>query len=550
MTEGHKAAPARAMLRAVNMTDADFAKPLIGIASGWSTITPCNSHLNELAQESEKGAFEGGCFPQTFGTITVSDGISMGHEGMKYSLVSREVIADSIEVVGSAQRFDGLVAIGGCDKNMPGALIGLCRLNIPALFVYGGTILPGSLCGRDIDIVSIFEAVGRYQAGSIGEQELGAVEREACPGAGSCGGMYTANTMSAAIEAMGMSLPYSACLPAVSAKKRIEARQAGLQLHKMIELGLTPKKIITRASLDNAIRVVLALGGSTNAVLHLLAIADALDIPLKIDDFDTLAKSTPQLADLKPSGRYVAADFAQIGGVPSLMKYMLGEKLLDGSALTCLGVTLAEYLENVPALDFARQDVIRPLSKPIKDQGPFAILKGNLATAGCVAKVCGLEVFQHEGKAKVFDSELEAYQAIEQGSIEAGDVLIIRYEGPKGGPGMQEMLSVTAALVGRGLGGKVALLTDGRFSGGSYGLVIGHIAPEAYDGGNIALVQNGDLVKISIAERSIELLVSSKELAQRRTAWVRPDDGYKRGVLAKYRRSVSCSSLGAITDKE
>jgi len=548
VTEGHKAAPARAMLRATGMNDADMHKPLIGIASGWSDITPCNYHLKDLAKASDRGVYEAGGFPQTFGTITVSDGISMGHEGMKFSLVSREVIADSIEVVSSAQCFDGLIAIGGCDKNMPGAMIGLARLNIPSIFVYGGTIMPGSLGGQDIDIVSIFEAVGRFQAGKITEEELLAVEKNACPGPGSCGGMYTANTMASAIEAMGMSLPGGACLPAVQIKKSIEARHAAMQVLQLLKASITPSRIITKKSLENAITVALALGGSTNLVLHLLAIASSVEVDLNIDDFGRLSDKIPHLADLKPSGRYVAADFQRVGGVPAFMKYLLRLGFLHGDCLTCTGKTLAENLEVVNEIDFANQDVIRPVEKSFRETGPLVILKGNLSPEGCVAKVSGLKVTEFEGKVKVFDGEVAAFTAIQNKEVQAGDALIIRYEGPKGGPGMQEMLSVTAALVGQGLGESVALLTDGRFSGGTHGLVIGHIAPEAQVGGLIALLEDGDTVRISVERKLLEVDLSDAEIERRRKNWQPIKSKYTRGVLSKYRHTVSSSSLGAVTD--
>ncbi len=548
MTEGDKAAAARAMLRAVGMTDEDFEKPIIGVASGWSTITPCNYHINALADQAIKGIAEGGGFGQIFGTITVSDGISMGHEGMKFSLVSREVIADSIETVGSAQRFDGLVAIGGCDKNMPGAIIGMARLNIPAIFVYGGTILPGNHNGQDIDIVSIFEAVGKYQSGKISQEEFKAIEKAACPGPGSCGGMYTANTMASAIEAMGLSLPSGACVPAVDIKKAIECREAGKQVIKLLELGLTPQKIVTKKSLENAITVALALGGSTNLVLHLLAIASSLEINLTIDDFGRLADKTPHLADLKPSGQYVAADLDRVGGIPCLMKYLLNKGFLHGDTLTCTGKTLAENLESVKEMEFEKQKVLMPIEKAIRSTGPLVILKGNLAPEGCVAKISGLKVTEITGPAKVFNGEVEAFTAIQAHKVQKGDVVVIRYEGPKGGPGMQEMLSVTAALMGQGLGEDVGLITDGRFSGGTHGLVVGHIAPEAQDGGPIALIQDGDTITVSAEQKLIKVHLTDAELAQRHINWKKPAIKYKRGVMAKYAAVVACSSKGAVTD--
>jgi len=550
VTTGDKSAAARAMLRSVGMQDHDFEKPLIGIASGWSTITPCNYHLGGLAQETEKGVYEAQGFPQTFGTITVSDGISMGHEGMKFSLLSREVIADSIEVVASSQRFDGVVAVGGCDKNMPGAIMGLARLKRPGIFVYGGSILPGrdQTKDKDLDIVSVFEAIGKYQKGLISKEEFENIEKNACPGPGSCGGMYTANTMASAIEAMGMSLPGGACLPAVDSRKSKEARQAGRQILELIELDLKPQDIINKKSLENAIKVILVLGGSTNAVLHILAIANTLDIDLTIDDFDRISAKTPHLADLKPSGRYVATDFERVGGIPSLLKYLLRQGLLDGSCLTCTGKSLQENLKNTPEIDFERQKIIFSLKQPLKPEGHLVILKGNLAPNGSVAKASGLKIKELTGPAKVFNSELEAFEAIQNKKIKAGDIIVIRYEGPKGGPGMQEMLSVTAALVGQGLGESVGLITDGRFSGGTRGLVVGHIAPEAQDGGNIALVQDEDLITISLSKKEISVKISEKELLKRRKNLVKPEFKYLRGVMSKYVRTVSCSSKGAVTD--
>lgn len=548
MTEGDKAAAARAMLRAVGMTDKDFTKPIIGVASGWSTITPCNYHLNHLSDEAHKGVFESGGFPQLFGTISVSDGISMGHEGMKFSLVSREVIADSIEVVSSAQRFDGLVAIGGCDKNMPGAIIGLVRMNIPAIFVYGGTILPGSHNGKDVDIVSIFEAVGKYQSGKISHEEFVAIEKASCPGPGSCGGMYTANTMASAIEVMGMSLPGGACVPAVEAKKAIESREAGFQVVKLIEKGITPSQIITKKSLENAITVAMVLGGSTNLVLHLLAIASSAEVNLTIDDFSRLSDKTPHLADLKPSGKYVAADFERAGGIPPLMKYLLKRGYIHGDALTCTGKTVAENLESVKELDFESQKIILPIEKAIRSTGPMVILKGNISPEGCVAKVSGLKVTEITGPAKVYNSEVEAFDAIQGHKVQKGDVVVIRYEGPKGGPGMQEMLSVTAALMGQGLGEDVGLLTDGRFSGGTHGLVVGHVAPEAQDGGVIAILQDGDQITISAEKKLIEVKISEDEIKARLAKWKKPAVKYKRGVMAKYAATVCSSSIGAVTD--
>ena len=548
MTEGEKRAPNRAMLRAVGFKDADFEKPIIGIASAWSDITPCNMHLNELAERSRQGIQQGQGMAQTFGMITVSDGISMGHEGMKFSLVSREVIADSIEVVASAQRFDGLVAIGGCDKNMPGALMGISRLNIPAIFVYGGTILPGKYQGKDIDIVSIFEAVGKYSSGKIGKEELKAIECAACPTAGSCGGMYTANTMASAIEALGMALPHDSCQPAVGEPKRLLAEKAGLAVIELIKKNIRPKDIMTKKAFENAITVVMALGGSTNAVLHLIAIAKSIGVKLTIEDFDRIADKVPHLADLKPSGRYVAADLDRIGGIPAVMKMLLEAKMLHGDCLTVTGKTLAENLKVAAPLS-KNQPIIRPLSNPLHPTGPMVILRGNLAPEGAVAKISGLKVIQHKGPAKVFNGEEAAFEAIQKKKIKAGDVVVIRYEGPKGGPGMREMLAITAALVGQGLGEKVGLITDGRFSGGTHGLVVGHIAPEAQVGGAIGLIQNGDLITIDGIKKKLELHVSPAELKKRKKKWKPIPNPYPKGVLGKFAYLVSSASQGAVTDE-
>lgn len=551
MTDGDKAAPARAMLRAVGMTDDDFQKPIIGIASGWSSITPCNNNIKSLAEQADKGVYEGGGFPQTFGTITVSDGISMGHDGMKYSLISREVIADSIETVSSAQCFDGLVTIGGCDKNIPGALIGMCRLDIPSIFVYGGTILPGACpVVGPVDIVSIFEAVGKYKAGKISREEFIEIENTACPGPGSCGGMYTANTMASAVEAMGMSLLGGACVPAVDTKKSIEARLAAKQVIELVKQGITPSQIITKESLENAITVVYALGGSTNVVLHLLAIASSIGVDLTIDDFDRMSDKVGHIANLKPSGRYVAADFERIGGLPKFMKYLLQKGLLHGDCMTCSGMSLAESLLPVGELDFETQDIIMPLEKAYRETSHIRILKGNLASEGSVAKVSGLKQTTITGPAQVFDSEVEAFDAIQREEISKGDVIVIRYEGPKGGPGMQEMLSVTAALMGQGLGEDVGLITDGRFSGGTHGLVVGHVAPEAAVGGLIALVETGDMITLSAESKLIHVELSDEEISARRAKWTpkQPKAKYQRGIAAKYAKTVSSASSGAVTD--
>ncbi|MFA5820763.1 MAG: dihydroxy-acid dehydratase, partial [Candidatus Gracilibacteria bacterium] len=504
MTEGVSRAPNRAMLRAVGFKDEDFEKPIIGISNPWSQITPCNMHLDKLAFEVQEGTKIGGGVSQIFGTITVSDGISMGHEGMKYSLVSREVIADSIEVVTGAQRFDGLVCIGGCDKNMPGSLIAISRMNIPSIFIYGGTIMPGKHNGKDIDIVSIFEAVGQFQSGKIDQKELKDIECNACPGPGSCGGMYTANTMSSAIEAMGMSLPNGSTAPGISDEKHDECCRAGKQVVELIKKNITPRDIMTKKAFENAITVVMALGGSTNAILHLLAIAHSIGVDLTLEDFDRISDKSPQLTDMKPGGKYVTVDLHRAGGLPVIMKVLLEAGLLHGDCLTVTGKTVAENLANVK-LPSPNQDVIHTLKNPIMKTGPLVILRGNLAPEGAVAKVKGLKVFDHEGPAKIFDSEEETFEAIENNKIKAGDTIVIRYEGPKGGPGMREMLAVTSALVGKGLGDSVGLLTDGRFSGGTHGLVIGHVAPEAFVGGPIALIQNGDIIRIDSKKKLLEV---------------------------------------------
>lgn len=548
ITAGVERTPNRAMLRAVGFGDDDFAKPIIGIANAHSTITPCNARLNELAQRAETAVRAAGGMPQTFGTITVSDGISMGTEGMKYSLVSREVIADSIETVCNAQCVDGVVAIGGCDKNMPGALIAIARLDIPAVFVYGGTIKPGHYKGEDLTVVSAFEAVGRYSAHTLSEADLLEVERRACPGAGACGGMFTANTMSSAIEAMGMSLPYSSTMAAEDAEKGASAARSAEVLVDAVRRDRRPRAILTRHALENAIAVVMALGGSTNAVLHLLAIAHAAGVPLTIDDFEVQRRHVPVLCDLKPSGRFVATDLHRAGGVPQVMKVLLAHGALHGDALTISGETVAEVLRDVPAEPRRDQDVIRPWSRPLYPEGHLAILRGNLATEGAVAKVTGIKHRAITGPARVFDCEEDALGAILAGRIKPGDVVVIRYEGPKGGPGMREMLSPTSAIIGAGLGDAVGLITDGRFSGGTYGLVVGHVAPEAAVGGTIALVQDGDAITIDAERLRLELDVAEAELGRRRAAWQPRPPRYTAGVLAKYARLVSSASVGAVTD--
>lgn len=548
VTQGVQRTPNRAMLRAVGFGDKDFTKPIVGIANGYSTITPCNMGINDLAQKAEIGIKEAGAMPQVFGTITVSDGISMGTEGMKYSLVSREVIADSIETACNGQSMDGVLAIGGCDKNMPGAMIAIARMNIPAIFVYGGTIKPGHHNGRDLTVVSAFEAVGQYSAGKIDEKELVEVERKACPGAGACGGMYTANTMSSAFEVMGMSLPYSSTMAAEDAEKAESAEKSAQVLVEAIRKQLLPRQILTRKAFENAIAVIMAIGGSTNAVLHLLAIAHAAGVELTLDDFEVIRGKVPVLCDLKPSGHYVATDLHQAGGIPQVMKMLLDRGLLHGDALTITGQTIAEVLADVPSEPRPDQEVIRPWNNPLYAQGHLAILKGNLATEGAVAKITGVKKPQITGPARVFESEEACLDAILAGKIQAGDVIVIRYEGPKGGPGMREMLAPTSAIIGAGLGDSVGLITDGRFSGGTYGMVVGHVAPEAAVGGTIALVQEGDSITIDANNRLLQVNVSEQELAQRRANWQPPKARYTTGVLAKYAKLVASSSVGAVTD--
>jgi dihydroxy-acid dehydratase len=548
VTQGVERSPNRSMLRAVGFRDDDFAKPIIGIANGYSTITPCNVGLDGLTSRAEAASRESGAMPQTFGTITVSDGISMGTEGMKYSLVSREVIADSIETAVQAQRMDGVIAIGGCDKNMPGALMALARMNIPAIFVYGGTIKPGRYKGRDLTVVSAFEAVGEFTAGKIGEEDLFGVERNACPGAGSCGGMFTANTMSSAIEAMGMSLMYSSTMAAEDHEKHESAAESARVLVHALRDNRLPSDIITRKSLENAISVVMAVGGSTNAVLHLLAIAHAARVPLAIDDFETIRRRVPVLCDLKPSGRYVTTDLHRAGGVPQVMRMLLDHDLLHADCVTITGQTIAEVLAAVPHQPRADQDVIRAWESPLYPCGHLAILKGNLATEGAVAKITGLKTPKITGPARVFDSEEEAMRAILARQIRSGDVLVIRYEGPKGGPGMREMLSPTSALIGQGHAEDVGLVTDGRFSGGTYGMVVGHVAPEAAVGGTIALVDEGDSITIDSERRLLQLDVADSEIAARRARWKAPPPRYTTGVMAKYAKLVTSASRGAVTE--
>ncbi|MBY0228629.1 MAG: dihydroxy-acid dehydratase [Gemmataceae bacterium] len=547
-TGGPNRAPNRAMLRAVGFHDEDFSRPLVGVASLHSDITPCNAHLDRLARKAIEGVRAAGGVPQVYGAPTASDGIMMGHQGMRYSLVSREVIADSLEVVSGGMNHDGLLALGGCDKNMPGCLMAMARLNIPSIFVYGGSILPGvGDEGEPLDIVSIFEAVGRYQAGSIGEAKLHDVECESCPGAGSCGGMYTANTMSSAIEAMGMSLPYDASYPAVTAAKEREAFQAGQALVKLVEANTRPRDLITRRSLENAYTLVLALGGSTNAVLHLMAIAREAEVEWTLADFDRLGRKVPHLADLKPGGRYAMNDLHRVGGTPAVLRALLDAGLLHGDCPTVTGRTLAQNLEKTPSVYARAQDVVLPLDKPMHATGHIIILHGNLAPDGAVAKVAGLKSRKITGPARVFDGEEACFAAIQSRSIKPGDVVVIRGEGPVGGPGMREMLSVTAALVGQGLGEKIGLVTDGRFSGGTHGLVVGHVSPEAWTGGSIALVREGDPITIDADGRRLSVDIGEAELAKRREEWKAPAPRVERGVLAKYARCVRSANEGAVT---
>jgi len=549
VTQGVQRSPNRAMLRAVGFGDADFIKPIIGIANGYSTITPCNVGLNDLARRAEHAAHAAGGMPQMFGTITVSDGISMGTEGMKYSLVSREVIADAIETACNGQSMDGVLAIGGCDKNMPAAMLAMARMNIPGVFVYGGTIKPGKLGGCDLTVVSAFEAVGQLSSGNIDEEQLTAVEKNACPGAGSCGGMFTANTMSAAIETMGLSLPYSSTMAAEDPEKADSAARSAEVLLEAVEANIRPLDLLTREAFENAISVIMAVGGSTNAVLHLLAIAKTAGVALHIDDCEEIRARVPVICDLKPSGRYVTVDLHKAGGIPQVMKLLLDAGLLHGHCRTVEGKTLAELLADVPPAPPADQDVIRPLSDPLYAKGHLAILKGNLALEGAVAKISGIKTPALTGPARVFDSEEECLAAILSNSIQAGDVVVVRYEGPVGGPGMREMLAPTAAIVGQGLGDKVALITDGRFSGGTYGLVVGHVAPEAAVGGAIALVQEGDSITVDAHQNLLQLNISPEEIERRRSSLSPHTPRYRSGVLGKYARLVSSSSQGAVTDQ-
>ncbi len=548
VVDGMSRAPSRAMLHAVGFSDADFSKPQIGVASTWSMVTPCNMHINKLADHTASGVDKAGGKAVIFNTITISDGISMGTEGMKYSLVSREVIADSIETVVGCQGFDGVVAIGGCDKNMPGCMIALARLNRPAVFVYGGTILSGCHAGKKLDVVSVFEAVGARANDKIDDAELKAIESKAIPGPGSCGGMYTANTMASAIEALGMSLPNSSAQAAISPDKQTDCERAGAAVVSLLENDIKPLDIMTLKAFENAITVAIALGGSTNAVLHLLAMADSAGVGLTLDDFTRIGEHVPMVADLKPSGRYSMAELIDIGGIQPLMKVLLNAGLLHGDCITVTGKTLAENLQNV-SLYPDDQDIIRPLSDPIKKDSHLVILYGNLAAQGGVAKITGKEGLVFTGTAKVYDCEEHALAAILDGSIVKGDVIVTRYEGPQGGPGMREMLSPTAAVMGRGLGSDVALITDGRFSGGTHGFVVGHITPEAYTGGLLAVVEDGDQITIDADQHVLTLHVDDQIIKRRQANWTQPKPRYTRGVLAKYARLVSSASEGAVTDK-
>ncbi len=546
-SEGSKRAPNRAMLRAVGLEDRDFKKPMVGIASTWSEVSPCNMHIDELARAAKKGAKSAGAVPLIFNTITVSDSIAMGTKGMRYSLPSRDVIADSIETVVGGENLDGLLAIGGCDKNMPGCMIAIANAGVPGIFVYGGTIAPGEVEGEKIDLLSVFEGVGQLNQGLISEENLKELECKACPGAGACGGMYTANTMSAAIEALGMCLPGNSSTPAENVNKLEECEMAGKALYNLMQKGIYPTNIMTKDAFENAITVVMALGGSTNAVLHLLSIAHSIGVNLTIDDFDRIQREVPHIANLKPSGKYVMEDLYNVGGVQVVMKLLLKEGFINGECLTVTGKTIAENLKGVSDLP-DDQDVIYPISRPLSKDGPLLILKGNLAPKGAVAKMSGVSVKKMTGPARVYDTEEEAVNAIMNNEINEGDVLVIRYVGPKGGPGMPEMLSSSSILVGKGLGEKVALLTDGRFSGGTHGLVVGHIAPEAQVGGPIALLSEGDLVTVDSESKQITMHITEDEMEQRKSNW-KPRPLYKGGILGKYAHNVSCSSLGAVTDK-
>ena len=549
ITQGDKRSPNRAMLRAVGFNDNDFNKPIIGIANGQSDVTPCNAGLGKLADVAKSEIKRSNGMPQMFGTITISDGISMGTEGMKCSLVSREVIADSIEAVCRGASMDAVICVGGCDKNMPGALIAMARLDIPSIFVYGGTIKPGHLDGKDLTVVSSFEAVGQHSAGSINRDQLTDIEKNACPGFGSCGGMYTANTMSSAIEAMGMSLPYSSTMSNEDKEKELNAQKSAQALFPMLEKNITPKDILTREAFENAISVVMAVGGSTNAVLHLLAISSYMNLDLTIDDFEIIRKRVPHFCDLKPSGQFVTVDLHRAGGIPQVMKMLLNKGLLHGDCMTVTGKTISENLKDVPSQANDNQKIILPIENPLSPEGHLVILKGNISPEGSVAKVSGIKTRRIEGPARVFNSEEECLDAIINDQIIEGDIVVIRYEGPKGGPGMREMLAPTSALVGKGLGDKVGLITDGRFSGGTHGLVVGHVAPEAQVGGVIGLIQEGDKIVIDIENRLLDVILSDEEIKLRKEKWKPLAPKYKKGVLAKYAKLVSSASIGAITDE-
>ncbi|MBT3514250.1 MAG: dihydroxy-acid dehydratase [Nitrospina sp.] len=549
ITQGDRRSPNRAMLRAVGFNDNDFTKPIIGIANGQSDVTPCNAGLGKLADVAKAEIKRSNGMPQMFGTITVSDGISMGTEGMKCSLVSREVIADSIESVCLGASMDAVICVGGCDKNMPGALIAMARLDIPSIFVYGGTIKPGHHDGKDLTVVSSFEAVGQFSAGSIDRNQLTDIEKNACPGFGSCGGMYTANTMSSAIEAMGMSLPYSSTMSNEDKEKELNAQKSAQALFPMLEKNITPKNILTRKSFENAISVVMAVGGSTNAVLHLLAISSYMNLDITIDDFEKIRKRVPHFCDLKPSGKFVTVDLHRAGGIPQVMKMLLSKDLLHGDCMTVTGKTISDNLKEVPSQANENQKIILPIESPLSSEGHLVILKGNISPEGSVAKVSGIKTRRIEGPARVFNSEEECLDAIINDQIIEGDIVVIRYEGPKGGPGMREMLAPTSALVGKGLGDKVGLITDGRFSGGTHGLVVGHVAPEAQVGGVIGLIEEGDKVVIDIESRLLDVVLSDKEIKLRKEKWKPLPQKYKRGVLAKYAKLVSSASTGAITDE-
>ena len=548
MLDGPDRAPSRAMLYPTGFKAGDFEKPVIGVASTWSNVTPCNMHIDLLAQEAERGTNKAGGKAIIFNTITISDGISMGTEGMKYSLVSREVIADSIETVVGCECMDGFVAIGGCDKNMPACVMAMARMNRPSVFVYGGTIKPRHPDGNDLTVVSVFEAVGQFGAGTIDQNQLNNIEQNACPGFGSCGGMFTANTMSSAFEAMGMSLPYSSTMANEDKDKEISTGQSAKALLNMIEKNILPRDIMTREAFENAIAVVMAVGGSTNAVLHLLAIAHSTGVPLSMDDFEVIRKKIPVFCDLKPSGKYVAIDLHHAGGIPQVMKMLLNAGLLHGDCLTATGKTIAENLKDVPGQPREDQDVILPLDQPKYTEGHLVILKGNLCEEGAVAKVSGVKTRNITGPARVFSSEEECLDAILDDRIQEGDIVVIRFEGPKGGPGMREMLAPTAAIVGKGLGDKVALITDGRFSGGTYGIVVGHIAPEAQMGGTLALIKDNDIIIIDIEHNQLNVKLSDEELEQRKKNFIAPKIKYQTGVLAKYAKLVGSASKGAVTD--